>query len=354
MTKRAVICSVAALAIVLAACGGDDAESSATTSPAATTGGEATTTTVGSDTSTTAAGGDATTTTAAPSAQSPVVIEHRFGSTTIDEPPTRIVSLDGQWTDVLGALEAPVAGALFNPFGPGRAPWQADILPDTELLTASQEAGLPFEAIAALEPDLIVTSWEAQDQAAYDRLSSIAPTIPQLSEKGVDAWQDMAAVAGRFLGDEQAAADLVEAGEQQVADLRAELPGLAGKTYALANYVVGQGIWIVAEPGDGADVVFSQLGMEILPGVLALPGLEDGRVQVSVEEIQVIDADLLVLLTNGTDPASIPGYAGLSAVQRGAVALLDTVDVSALNTPSPLSVPYALDLIRPALEAAAR
>ena len=38
----------------------------------------------------------------------------------------------------------------------------------------------------------------------------------------------------------------------------------------------------------------------------------------------------------------------------GAVADLDYVEVLGLNTPSPLSLPYSLERIRPALEAAAR
>jgi iron complex transport system substrate-binding protein len=50
---------------------------------------------------------------------------------------------------------------------------------------------------------------------------------------------------------------------------------------------------------------------------------------------------------------SIPGYSALPVVQSGAVSLLDVTDVSALNTPTPLSIPYALDLIRPELEASA-
>jgi iron complex transport system substrate-binding protein len=40
-------------------------------------------------------------------------------------------------------------------------------------------------------------------------------------------------------------------------------------------------------------------------------------------------------------------------VRDGAVAVLDLAAVSGLNTPTPLSIPYSLEQIRPALEAAA-
>jgi iron complex transport system substrate-binding protein len=282
----------------------------------------------------------------------PVVIEHRYGSTTIEEAPERIVSYDSQWTDVLAALDAPVVGALFNPYGP-RLPWQEDILADAEELAFAND-GVPFEKIASLRPDLIVVSWEVASEADYERLSQIAPTIPLLGDDdAVDAWQDMANVAGRVLGKEDEAAQMVDDAEQESAEFVADVPGLDGKTYVMANYVSGQGIWLVADPDDGADVIFGQLGMEIAPQVLALPNLQQGRAQVSVEQIQLLDADYLVLLANGTDPATIPGYSTLPVVKAGAVSLLDLTDVSGLNTPSPLSIPYVLDLIRPELEVAA-
>jgi iron complex transport system substrate-binding protein len=62
---------------------------------------------------------------------------------------------------------------------------------------------------------------------------------------------------------------------------------------------------------------------------------------------------VLILLTNGADPADIPGYAALPAVADGSVALLDLAAVTGLNTPTPLSIPYSIERVRPALEAAA-
>jgi hypothetical protein len=47
---------------------------------------------------------------------------------------------------------------------------------------------------------------------------------------------------------------------------------------------------------------------------------------------------------------SIAGYDQLPAVRTGAVSVMDYVTAVALDTPSPLSIPYGLDAIRPALE----
>jgi iron complex transport system substrate-binding protein len=281
-----------------------------------------------------------------------VTVEHRFGATTVDAPPERIVSLDNQWTDVLVALDAPLVGAALDPVvDGGRYPWQ-DVMPSTvEPIPVADS--IPYEAVAALRPDLIVITWAATEAADYERLTAIAPTIPLLGDEEVDTWQDIAAVAGDLVGAPDRDAELVAEAEQRSADVRAELPGLDGRTYALANYVPGDAIYVVADPDDGAATFFAQLGLQIDPDLLALADGGSGRVELSLERIDELDADLLILLTNGADPDTIPGYANLPAVQDGAVAILDLAAVTGLNTPSPLSIPYSLEAIRPALEAAA-
>jgi len=84
--------------------------------------------------------------------------------------------------------------------------------------------------------------------------------------------------------------------------------------------------------------------------LLAIADGASGRAELSLEQVGELDADMLLLLTNGADPAEIPGYGGLPAVRSGAVAMLDLPTAVGLNTPTPLSVPYGLDAIRPALE----
>ncbi|MET0908525.1 MAG: ABC transporter substrate-binding protein [Ilumatobacteraceae bacterium] len=288
----------------------------------------------------------------APAVEFPLTIEHRYGSTTLDAPPQTIVSLDTQWTDVLVALDAPLAAAALDPSVEGGVfPWQEGVPADVERIPVTNT--IPYEAIAALQPDLIVITYYATSEADYELLSAIAPTIPLLGDEEVDTWQAIAEVAGQIVGDPQAATDLIADAEQLSADVLAELPGLEGKTYALANYVPGDAIYVVADPDDGASAFFSQIGMTIDPDLLAIADGASGRVTLSLEQIGLLDADMLVLLTNGADPADIPGYDQLPAVQSGAVAILDIPDVSGLNTPTPLSVPYSLERIRAALEAVA-
>jgi iron complex transport system substrate-binding protein len=283
----------------------------------------------------------------------PVTIEHAYGSTTIEERPERIVSLNVQWTDAVLALgEQPVAYVLdaasseTDPY-----PWHADQVADIERI--DMNGAIPYERLAELEPDLILTTWLVEDEGTYETLNGIAPTIGLLGDLDVDRWQDQVDVMGRVLGEPERAAAVIEEVEGQVTTVAEELPGLAGKTYVAANYVEGDGIYVVADPDDGASELFYELGLEIDPEILSVDEGAVGRVQLSLEQASLLDADLIGILANGSDPAELPGWDDLAAVRAGAVVEFSFADAVAMNTPTPLSVPHVLDLLRPALERAA-
>jgi iron complex transport system substrate-binding protein len=321
---------VAAVGLAATACGSDGADESSGSGSASA--------------SSSAADGEA---------GGPITVEHAFGTTEIGETPERIVSLSSQWTDVLLALDVQPVGHALDPNAgeSGVFPWQAGLSDDSTPIEASGTT-VPLERIAALEPDLILASWVATDQATYDSLSGIAPTIPLLGDRGVDPWQDITEAAGEILGLQDEAAQVTADVDQLVADTAAELPGLAGKTFAMVNYVPGDMIYVITDPADGASVFFQDLGMAIDPELAAQPGADSGRTPISLEAANMLDSDLLVIFSNDGDPQDLVGYAELPAVTAGSVAELDYVEVVGLNTPSPLSIPYSLDFVWPALASA--
>jgi ABC-type Fe3+-hydroxamate transport system substrate-binding protein len=280
-----------------------------------------------------------------------ISVEHSYGETEVPVRPERIVSLDTQWTDVLLALDTRPVGYLADPNVEGDLPWRGDRLDGVTPIEAADS--LPYEQIAELQPDLILVTYLAAEQADYDTLSDLAPTIASLSTNQVDSWQDMARTAGTFLDKPVEAETVIEDVDGAVREVADELPSLDGKTFALVNFVPGDAFHVVADPDDGANVVFAQLGLELPQRLLDAADGVSGRVELSLEQASLLDADVLVLFTNGGDPADIAGYDELPAVTSGAVSVLDYAEVVGLNTPTPLSVPYSLDLIRPALEAAA-
>lgn len=329
--------ALVAITVVAAACSEDDA----TTDPASSPPDRSVTTSVDTDADGAGEG-------------FPVQVEHRFGETVVEAPPERIVAIGPQWTDVLLALDVqPVAVDLaVGTDETGRYPWQGALSDDTELLTITD--GIPFEQVAALQPDLILVTHAASEQAAYDTLAAIAPTVALLGDRQVDRWEDLADVAGRVLGREDDAAAMVDDVHAVISQTAADLPGLDGTTFLLVNHLPGDTMWVVADEDDGASVLFEQLGMSIPADVLTLADGVTGRAQMSLEQVDLLESDLLIMLNNGADPHDLVGYDALESVRSGAAVDIDLATVIALNTPTPLGIPHALDVIRPALEAAAR
>jgi len=283
----------------------------------------------------------------------PIVIEHRFGETQLDEVPGRIVTLDLQWTDVLLSVGVEPVGYLASPYAGegGIYPWEAGMLDDATPIEAT--SGLPMEQIASLDPDLILVGFEAAEQEQYDQLAAIAPTVGLLGDLQVDDWQAQLEVVAQVTGRSADAAAVLEHVEGLVGETAAALPGLAGRTYALVNYVKGDGLfYVVADPDDGSSQLFYDLGLEIDPDLLAIEPGAFGRIELSFENVALLQADILVVFAQTGDPADVPGWDALPAVQSGAVVSLDFAAVSGLNQPTPLSIPYSLDLITPTLELA--
>lgn len=279
-----------------------------------------------------------------------VTVEHRFGTTEVSGVPQRVVALDDPWADTLLAFGVePVAYAVDTYAGVDPKPWQD--LGDAEGLDTTD--AVPLEQVAALAPDLIVGTHSIVDSATYDRLSGIAPTIAATSEEAVMPWRDLVATAGDVLGEPERAEELVAEVDAEVAAAAAELPGLAGRTFALSQYVVGDSIYAVADPEDGSSELFRALGMELHPPLVeeaARTG--EVRVRLSTERADLLRADLLAFLVNGGDESDLSDIPGFDALP-GTVAVLDYSTIVALNTPSVLSVPYALEQLRPYLEQAA-
>ncbi len=312
---------VVGLVVVLAACGGDD-----DAGPAAASAD---------------ADADAQT----------VTVDHMFGSTEVTGVPERIVTIDLQWTDVMLAMGVEPVGYSVDAFMPeSGVPWQ-DLPAGAEPL--SLDDGPPIEQIAELQPDLILGSYSITDQAVYDQLSGIAPTIAGEDALQVTPWQDLVRTAGQLLGEPDRADEIVADVDGEVAAVAGALPGLTGKTFSLAQYIVGDSIYVVADEQDGSSVFFQQLGMTMYPAVRDEgEATGDTRIVVSPERSDLLQADVLAFLVNGgdeSDLADIPGFDQLP----GTVAVLDFPTIVGLNTSSPLSIPYSLEQLRPYLEEAA-
>lgn len=291
------------------------------------------------------------------------VIEHSFGSTAVEGIPERIVAGGSQWVDALlefGVQPVAYLSAANRGDERGLYPWQQDVGPKAKELDRSAAmlgAAAPVEEIASYAPDLILTSSATLKRSSYEQLAGVAPTVPSITDNGVDPWEEQITALGRILHEQDRAAEIIAERNGDIDALAQRLPGLAGKTAVLAQFRFNVNQFVlVADPNDGAARTFQRLGMTLPPSLVEEAGADQGRVTLSAERVDALNADLVVLLPNGgtrEELDALPGFADLPAVQGGGLAIVDYPTVVAFNTPSSLSLEYGLNKITPQLEAVA-
>src|SRR3954447_14446198 len=117
----------------------------------------------------------------------PVSIEHTFGTTTVEQQPERVVVLGWSAQDVVYALGVTPVGMPSYTYGggdDGALPGDDEYYDAAKTPPLDPAEGPPLEDIAALRPDVILATYEGFDEATYDDLSRIAPTVAYPGE----AW----------------------------------------------------------------------------------------------------------------------------------------------------------------------
>jgi len=284
----------------------------------------------------------------------PVTITHKFGETTISTEPERIVSVGYTEQDDLFALgKTPIA---IRPWGTpvphGVWPWAEQAANGAEP-TVLGRGPLDFEAIAELEPDLIIGIYAGVSEDDYERLSLIAPTVLQPG-KYVDyatPWEEQTRIIGRAVGKSDEADALVDGIKQRFAQTRAEHPEFQGKTVTAAFYWDGQvGAYANGEPRSR---FFTELGM-VIPEVYDEESGDAFYATFSLERIDLLDADFLAWYWDSPEGALASEEVQrlrqtLTAYQEGREMILPARLRWALSFSSPLSLDYALDELVPVL-----
>lgn len=131
--------------------------------------------------------------------------EHKFGSTTITEAPERVVAIGYTEQDLLLAVDVqPVAVRYwYGDENNAIFPWAQDkVEGETPIVLNMPYGNLNYQAILALEPDLISAVTAGITQEEYELLSQIAPTIAQSGDY-IDfgmPWQEATQMVGAALG----------------------------------------------------------------------------------------------------------------------------------------------------------
>jgi iron complex transport system substrate-binding protein len=292
---------------------------------------------------------------AGPSGAFPVTVSTAFGDVTVEEEPVRVVALG--WSDAETALALgvqPVGASDWLGFGgEGVGPWAEGRYDESPEIIDTLEPS--YEAIAALEPDLILDTRSDATEERYELLSAIAPTIGQPEGAGPyqTTWQQQLELVGVALGRDDEAVALQDEVDQAFADAAAANPGFEGTEVAVGAYTSeGFGAYV---RGDSRVDFMEQLGFTNKPEIQDLAG-ENFFVPVSDEQLPILDAPLTVVFPIFVEAAEITGnplWQTLGSVQQGhAVVMDDELLVSAFSSGSALGTLYALENTVPLFAAA--
>ncbi|RZU33643.1 iron-siderophore ABC transporter substrate-binding protein [Blastococcus saxobsidens] len=276
----------------------------------------------------------------------PVTVSTAFGDVTVDEEPERVVALG--WSDAETALALgvqPVGASDWLGFGgEGVGPWAEGRYDEAPEIIETLEPSL--EAIAALQPDLILDTRSAGTQERHEALTKIAPTISQPEGVGPyqTTWQQQLELVGQALGRTDEATELAAQVEQDFADAAAEHPEFDGTEVAVAAFTsAGYGAYV---RGDSRVEFMEQLGFENKPAIQEL-ATENFFVPLSEEQVPLLDAELTVafpIFVQASEFTGGPLWQTLDSVQSGrAVVLEDATLVSAFSSGSPLGIRYAIE-----------
>ncbi len=287
-----------------------------------------------------------------------VTVGHTYGRTAIEGIPQRIVALGTQWLDAveaLGVLPVGYVDSVSLVTGGATAPWEPPTLKDSGAVAMDGRTDVVAQ-VENLKPDLILAPGLFADQQTYNKLSRIAPTIPNLRDIAVQSWSDQVNVLGKVLGREDNAKSAIANVNGRIDAVAAANTNLDGKSYLVVDLISPTVLIARIDTDDAASGLFRKLGM-VVPQKLAAAAGSASRVTLGPDRVGDLDADLLIAIGSAElidYLKALPPYATLPAVKKGSVVFFDPAGGSSLNLPSPLSLPYLIDRLEPALASAAR
>ncbi|GAA3656196.1 iron-siderophore ABC transporter substrate-binding protein [Microbacterium marinilacus] len=284
----------------------------------------------------------------------PVTIPTNFGDVTIDEKPERVVALG--WGDAELALAfdvQPVGAADWLAFGgEGVGPWSEGLYDEAPEILGTLE--LSYEAVAALEPDLILDVRGAGDAERYERLSSIATTVG-VSEGG-EGYKtrpdEQVRMVGAALGQPERAEEMLAEVDAAFAEVTEAHPEWAGKTFTAATRTSeGWGAYF----DDARSLFLEDLGFVPNETITDLSDTSENgwSVKISPEQLDLLDADLIVafpIWIETTEITEDAGWQQIPAVEDGRAVVIDGNVSQSFSLGTPASKLYAIENLVPLLE----
>jgi iron complex transport system substrate-binding protein len=221
----------------------------------------------------------------------PRSVVHAMGTSRVMGTPQRVVVLDTGEMDSVVALGVKPVGAVEPIAGAGFPAYLADAVKDAKIVGTIEQPNI--EAIAALKPDLILSS-KLRHEAIYDQLSRIAPTV-FTEEVGV-TWKKNFALHGRALSKADDARRLQNEYETKARELGAALGDKRDRTAVSVVRSVGDEVRIY-EKANFLGTIIEDVG-------LPRPKAQDDETFATTateERIPDLDGDVMFLSRFGDD-----------------------------------------------------
>ncbi|WP_159945556.1 MULTISPECIES: iron-siderophore ABC transporter substrate-binding protein [unclassified Nocardiopsis] len=284
----------------------------------------------------------------------PVTVETLFGDVEIEDRPVNVVALG--WSDAETALALgvqPVGVADWQAYGgTGVGPWASDLFDEEPTEVGTMEPNL--EAIASLNPDVILDTRSDNSQERHDLLAPVAPVVgppPGVEVTYGTTWQQQTRQVAQVFNEQERGEEIIRELEDRFARIREDNPGFADKTIAVGAYFDGQyGAYV---PGDTRVDLLQELGFQYEPEVLEMAG-DTFYIDLSPERLEVMDADLTVMFPLG-DTADFlredPVLQGIPSAKDGRLIIVDDLELAnAFSSGSALGVSHVLDELVPLIQ----
>ena len=263
-----------------------------------------------------------------------VTIDTKFEQVEITEQPKRIVAIG--WGDAETALSLgvePIGASDWLAFGDdGVGPWLEDAYETSPTIIGTME--LDYEQIAALEPDLILDVKSSGDEERYKRLSEITTTIgvPEGGDNYLTTSEEQVQMIAKALGKEDEGEALLKEVDTAFEKAATENPEFADKTIVVGAYdSSGFGAYV---EGDARMDFATRLGFKSKDEIEEIDN-ENFYISVADEQLELLDADLTVILPIWIDPSEVTNnelYQKIPSVLDGRSIILDADTSNAFST----------------------
>ncbi|WP_027927473.1 ABC transporter substrate-binding protein [Amycolatopsis benzoatilytica] len=291
---------------------------------------------------------------AADPAAFPAKIVHKFGTTTVQKAPARVVVVGTSSDDLDAALALGVTPvAFFTKSGSTEAPsYLKGKLDPAKTRIVDAANGVNAEEVGKLQPDLILATADYGLDQEYANLSKIAPTVGYATDWGAQTWQEHVKVVAQALGKTADAQQVIDSTQASIDKAKAEYPKAAGKTFTASVGNAPGKLFTLVSQKDFAVQLIQSLGLKLSPAVLDASKNEAGSPTgtLTPEQFDKVAADAVIIAFTSPDlRQAFESNQLVAPVKAGNYLVTDMETISALRYPTVYGIPFVLDKLKPVL-----